>query len=369
MTSKGRVLILSHDDDPHLPKVTKFLKEEPLCINTGTIPSRGLSYHFTPGNPWPEVSYDGRALHLRDNPIKSIWYRSIDPRRLMTEGELEAHIKRTLCDEHTLATHYQLLDAIIGDPGSEYCKHLMPVPEVFREYVASSLNRLAGALPDVIPDAFWVSARGPLIAASSKPRQRVVAAQVGFNMPAAVFTSEREVAEVFLAKHKKCVVKPLAIRPPGGYNQQTRTLVHGKTKPFQGLNVNPHIFEELIVPDFELRIMVVGRKTFASRVWNEDEVIKAEEKIESGEVRDMRAGFTTETFRAESFELPHEIHLMCVELTKRLGLVCGMIDVIVRDGVYYFLEDNGNGQWAFVDDYTVEQIGREMAAMLERAAA
>ena len=366
MTTTGRVLILSHEEDPHLAKVTRFLQEEPLCINTGSIPERGLSYDFSSGQAWPEVSYNGQPLNLQSNPIRSVWYRSIDPRRLMTDEEMARHVHDALSKGHTLGDHYRLFDDIIGEPGSEYCKHLMPGPEVIHEYVASSLNRLASALPDVIPDAFWVSARRPLVAASSKVRQRVVAKQVGFDMPAALFTSEADAVQAFLARFKTCVVKPLAVRPPRGFNQQTRTMVQGQEMP-AGLNWNPHIFEELIVPDFELRTMVIGRKTFASRVWNEGEEMKSD--FEGGEVRDMRAGFETGTFRAEPFELPYEVHRMCVELTERLGLVCGMIDLLVRDGVYYFLEDNGNGQWAFVDDDTVERIGRELAAVLERGAA
>lgn len=361
----GRVLILSHNEDPHLPMVTRFLQEEPLCINTGTIPERGLSYDFSSGEPWPEVSYNDRPLNLQTDPVRSVWYRSIDPRRLITDEEMARHVHAVLSGDHTLGDHYQLLDDIIGEPGSEYCEHLMPGPLVFHEYVASSLNRLASALPDVIPDAFWVSARGPLLAASSKVRQRIVARQVGFDMPAALFTSEGAEAEAFLARFKECVVKPLAIRPPRGFNQQTRVMVHGQKVP-AGLNRNPHIFEQLIVPDFELRTMVVGCKTFTSRVWNESETMK--DRFDGGEVRDMRAGFETGTFRAKPFKLPYEVHLMCVELTQRLGLACGMIDLLVRDGVYYFLEDNGNGQWAFVDDYTVEMIGRALAAMLERGA-
>lgn len=365
MTSKSRVLILSHDEDPHLPKVTRFLSEEPLCINTGAIPTRGLSYDFSSGSDWPEVSYDGQPLDLHSRPVQSVWYRSIDPRRLITDEEMARYVDSTLSVGHTIAEHYRLLDAIIGEPGSEYCEHVMPGPTIVHEYVASSLNRLASALPDVIPGAFWVSRREPLIAASSKVRQHIVAQQVGFTTLPAIFTSEASAAEAFLAEFKTCVVKPLAIRPPRGLNQQTRTMVHGQKMP-SGLNWNPHIFEQLIVPDFELRVMVVGRQTFASRVWDSAEVVRKD--IEGGEVRDMRAGFGTGTFCAEAYELPIEVHAMCVDLTERLGLVSGMIDLLVKGGKFYFLEDNGNGQWAFVDDDTVERIGRAMAAMLERGA-
>lgn len=365
MTSKGRVLILSHDEDPHLPKVTRFLSEEPLCINTGAIPTRGLSYDFDSGSPWPEVSYGDQSLNLHSRPVRSVWYRSIDPRRLITDEEMAHYVDSTLSTSHTIADHYRLFDAIIGEPSSEYCEHVMPGPTIIHEYVASSLNRLASALPDVIPNAFWVSRREPLIAASSKVRQRIVARQVGFTTLPAIFTSEVKAAEAFLAKFKACVVKPLAIRPPRRFNQQTRTMVYGQKVP-AGLNWNPHIFEQLVVPDFELRVMVVGHQTFASRVWNSSEVIRKD--FEGGEVRDMRAGFGTGTFCAEAYELPAEVHAMCVALTERLGLASGMIDLLVKDGKFYFLEDNGNGQWAFVDDDTVEQIGRAMATMLERGA-
>ena len=362
MQGKQRVLILSHDDDPHLPKVTRFLSEEPLCANTGSIPQRGLSYNFSPGIPWPDVFYNGQPLDVRS--VKSVWYRSIDPMRLLTDEEMAAHVHAALTSgEHTLSDHYRLFDAITGDPASEYCEHLMPGPAVMHDYIASSLNRLASALPEVIPNAFWVSRRDRLVEASSKVRQRIVAAQVGFTMPAALFTSETTAAEAFLAQYKTCVVKPLAVRLPRGLNQQTRTMVYGQKMP-AGLNWNPHIFEQLISPDLELRVMVVGRQTFASRVWNAAE--ESKDAFIGGEVRDMRAGFAAGTFCAEPYELPDDIHRICVELTERLGLVSGMLDLLVKDGTYYFLEDNGNGQWAFVDDETVERIGRAMAAMLER---
>jgi hypothetical protein len=359
VTNQARVAILSHDDDPHLPFVTQFLTREPLVINTGSIPDRGLDLCFSPGNPWPDVMYKGESLRLDTHPVGSVWYRSVDVRRMLPEAELKRRIAATLSGDHALTAHYRLLDDITGDPGSEYCKHEMPGDVVVQEYMASSLNRLAAGLTDVIPDALWVSRRDRLIHADSKPRQLVEAAKLGFVIPETRFVSSEAVARDFLAKQGECVVKPLAIRPPAGYNQYTVVLRHSDAPSLRGLNVNPHIFQELIKPDYELRVTIVGDQAFASKVADTAEG-------SSGAIRDWRHGCEHDTFQAEPYELPDLVARQCVQLAHNLGLLSGMIDLIVKDGVYYFLEINGNGQWAFVDAYTVGQIGRALAALLER---
>jgi hypothetical protein len=359
MTHKRRVAVLTHDEDPHLPYVTRFLNEEPLVINTGGIPDRGLSFTTVPNGVWPEIFYNGQLI----DSIKSVWYRSVDVSRLLPPKELTARIAATLNGEHTMADHYQLLDDISGVPNSEYCDHVFPGSPELQRYMANSLDRLAGALPDVIPDAFWISRRDRLIHADSKPRQLVVATRLGFTVPATCFTSENDRAEAFLREHGRCVVKPLAIRPPTGFNQYTVVLEHGKTPPIQGLNINPHIFQQLIEPDFELRITVAGNEAFASVVTDTREEMSRDRGI-----RDWRIGSENDTFSAAPYRLSKETEQRCVALSRELGLTSGMIDMIVKDGTEYFLEINGNGQWAFVDDVTVERIGRALASMLERAA-
>jgi hypothetical protein len=359
MSHAPRVAILTHDDDPHLPFVTRFLSEEPQVINTASIPQRGLTFNTSSSTPWPQIFYGDQLL----GPIKSVWYRSVDVRRMLPPDELAKHIKATLVGSHSPATHYRLLDDIIGEPNSEYCAHELPGSTALQDYMASSLNRLAGALPDVIPDAFWISRREKLIHADSKPRQLVLARQLGFDLPATCFTSEQLQAEAFLAKHGRCVVKPLAIRPPHGYNQYTTILEYGNTPPLSGLNVNPHIFQELIEPDYELRVTIVGNDAFAAVVSD----TRADVARELG-IRDWRYGSEKDTFHAAPYDLPPDVARKCVELSRRLELESGMIDLIVKNGRYYFLEINGNGQWAFADNVTVERIGRALASMLERAA-
>lgn len=67
----------------------------------------------------------------------------------------------------------------------------------------------------------------------------------------------------------------------------------------------------------------------------------------------------------EPFNLPLEVAEKCVNLVKTLGLRYGAIDIVVKKDIYYFLEINPNGQWAFVDEYNVTLIGKEIAMLLQ----
>jgi len=318
----NRVAILSHDDDVHLPFVTRYLRDEPLIINAGNAPDGGLTYWTRPDSPWPRVIYRGELLDLE--VIGGVWYRGLDVDRLRPLVELEA------------------------------------APEPIRDYAKSSLNRLGWALADLFPNAFWVSDRQALIHADSKLRQLVMARRLGFTTPATVFTSDPEQAAAFLKQQGVCVIKPLAIRPPVGYNQYTKVLRYADAPNLSAIRFNPHILQQLVEHDFELRVTVVGEAAFASMVGD----IKAE-AAEAFQIRDWKYGCERDTFQAVPFELPPGIAWLCVELVRRLGLRSGMIDLVVKQGRYFFLEINGNGQWAFVDDETVEKIGRALARLLE----
>lgn len=323
MTSNRHVLILADDEDEHVPYVTKHLQCEWSVVNTGRISEEGLTYSFTSNDRYPTITYAGQALDLAQNADLSVWYRTVDFAQLGPELRIK--------------------------------------PAKYHDYCVDSLVRLADALPTLVhPDAFWVSERAAIAQAELKPNQLLKAKRAGFNVPDTVYTSDPREAASFLREHGICVVKPLARRPPRGNNQYTRIFEYGKAS-FQGLNVNAHIFQQLIEPAFELRVAVVGTKTFAAIVSDNE----AHQARQQG-IRDFRHSFEKETFTATAFELPQNVANSCVEVVRLLGTVCGFLDLIVdQRGKYYFLEDNPNGQWAFVDDSTVKLIGQALARLLE----
>ena len=53
----------------------------------------------------------------------------------------------------------------------------------------------------------------------------------------------------------------------------------------------------------------------------------------------------------ERFDLPKKLRTQCVELNRRFNLRFFCIDMVqVKNGDFYFLEVNPNGQWAWIEE-------------------
>lgn len=126
----------------------------------------------------------------------------------------------------------------------------------------------------------------------------------------------------------------------------------------QGLHVAPTIFQQAVDFDFDVRVTVIGARVFAAKV-------QAQDRRKNVSTRDWKVGYFHGVVRLEPYELPKVISRKCAALVKRLGLHFGAID-LVRDknGIFWFLEINPNGQWAFVEEETGMPLGKTMAHLL-----
>ena len=60
-------------------------------------------------------------------------------------------------------------------------------------------------------------------------------------------------------------------------------------------------------------------------------------------------------------QLQEDFHLS----PEEIGLLFSAFDLVVdKEGRFWFLEDNPNGQWAFIEQWTHQPIGRSIAALL-----
>ena len=117
----------------------------------------------------------------------------------------------------------------------------------------------------------------------------------------------------------------------------------------------PIILQEYIEKDFELRITIVGNKTFACAIHSQ----KSKKTSEDWRRYDI------DNTPHEIFDLPRDINDKLVSLVKHLGLVFGCIDMIVTPkGEFVFLEINPNGQWLWIERLTGMPIGEELAHMI-----
>ena len=106
--------------------------------------------------------------------------------------------------------------------------------------------------------------------------------------------------------------------------------------------------QNCISKEYELRITIVGDKVFSA-------------KVNSQENKNTLTDWRKEKNPFVIYELPTEIEQKCIQLTKKLNISFGAID-LVRDknGDYIFLEINPNGQWAWIEMETGLKISDEI---------
>jgi glutathione synthase/RimK-type ligase-like ATP-grasp enzyme len=313
-----KILIISQADDAHIPFVSKHLPEMPIIIDPSDA-ARGteLSYEFKDGKL--SIVFDGQLVE----GIGSVWYRK--PLALREEYLPKVDPRFRTYSETAIQTHVR-----------EFYVHLQ--------------------------DAFWMSDYYSIRRADYKGLQQEVASELGFQIPDTIATSSAKAARRFIDNHSATIVKsPAEAFPQTESGEATmffsRIILPNQDFDLSGLHLAPAIFQQAIDHDRELRVTVVGKKVFAASISITDK--------NKSDIRDWRPSALTDDVEIKPFELPHDIEKNCVELIRRLGLKFGAIDLIIdKKGAYWFLENNPNGQWAFIEIKTGQPIGKAIADAL-----
>ncbi len=319
MSSK-QVVVISDKKDAHLPFVQKHLAEPMIVIDPLELAAgKTLSFEYSENSS--RTVYDGSVL----DPV-GVWFR-----------------KPGVIDGATLDI----------DPR-------------FRKYALSALQKHFSTLLSAFPRAFHVSDLHAITRASDKPLQIAIAKDIGLRVPDTLFTSDAEAAKEFVARYNYCIVKPVVpLIEKTGPNQQKMlysTKISSKTMPdLSNLAISPLIFQQAVKTAYDVRVTIVGAKVFAARI-----VHTGDDK----NIRDWRLGHYEGELNIEPDDkFPDDVAAKCVEHTKRLNLTFSAIDFVVDDkGTYWFLENNPNGQWAFVEQETGQPIGKAVAELLTNAA-
>jgi hypothetical protein len=191
-----------------------------------------------------------------------------------------------------------------------------------------------------------------------------VAGSLGFQIPDTLITSDSAAAQKFIADRPATIIKSSANifphSPDGDPTMFYSKIVHPHSNiDLSGLSLAPAIFQQIVEPLFEVRVTVVEDKVFSAAI----HIGKFTDDMPG--VRDWRPAYYFDKLDVELYRLPKDLEQKCVELVKRLGLAYGAIDLIYdKNKQFWFLENNPNGQWAFVEQRTGQQIGKEIAKSL-----
>jgi hypothetical protein len=205
----------------------------------------------------------------------------------------------------------------------------------------------------------WVSHPAHIEAADWKPLQLRAAQNLGFPIPETVITNDvQAVKEFFTACNGNIVYKSLSsgalFNGDGSRSHVIFTTPVTWEMIDASIGVTANLFQEFIAPkEGALRINVIGQHVFATRISAHSEEAYV----------DWRQDYDALTYTA--YQLPPRVEDLCLKLVRHFHLVFSTIDLIVRDGKYFFLDLNANGQWLWIEQETGQPLTEAFIQLLE----
>ncbi len=201
-------------------------------------------------------------------------------------------------------------------------------------------------------NCFWINDPVFLVNSFWRMPQLSIAKSIGFNVPKSIVTNSPLEMSKFLnsSTNDFCIKRLTNTRVYPSINKGLWTTIINKTDYEEFANATKFcstFVQEYIPKQFEIRLIVIGNKFFASKIYSQDC---------KNAIMDWRQG-QLDDLKQEPYEISEKIKLLSLKLLKRLGLFFGAFDFIVTpDNNYYFLEVNPTGQWLWLENELGLQI-------------
>jgi glutathione synthase/RimK-type ligase-like ATP-grasp enzyme len=188
----------------------------------------------------------------------------------------------------------------------------------------------------------WMSRPDKIYQAENKFLQLRMAKELGFEVPETIMTGDVNVIKTFYDRtNGNLIIKPLfqgrIIKDSFQKLIFTTKLTQADVDELDERLPLPSLYQRYIDKSKEYRITVVNDKIFSASV---DSQSNDETKID----------WRRKKLKFEQANLPSTTQRLCIELTKKLGLTFGAIDMIKsKNGEFVFLEINPSGQWAWIE--------------------
>ncbi|MFE2495524.1 ATP-grasp ribosomal peptide maturase [Streptomyces scopuliridis] len=226
--------------------------------------------------------------------------------------------------------------------------HLSPDDSRF---AATQVRYGLGGTLYALDGPLWVNHPLRIAAADYKPAQLALAQQLGFAVPPALVTNDPAEAREFIRTQGDAIFKTLRWTP---YTRDG-VPVTGWADPVtadeidDSVRITPHLFQARVDKVADLRVLIVGRHTFAVRI--------------DSELLDWRKDYSVLTYTVE--HLSDSVDKALHAYLDRLELVSGSFDLAVdRTGIYWWLELNPNGQWGWLEKETGLPMSAAFADLL-----
>jgi hypothetical protein len=308
------IVVISHPADVHATRVLERLAargDEAVLFDLADLPARAtLTLAFEdPTHPRAVLRKDGRAFPLSE--ASAVWWRR---------------------------PQFPALDAV-RDPDARGFAYGEWHEALYGLY---HLLRCPWMNPVLLDDA-----------ASRKPYQLQVAAEVGLRVPDTLMTSDPEEARGFVARHGADGTIYKIFAATKQVRRETRVVRPGDLGLFDSIRVAPVIFQELVPAVADLRITIVGDDVYPMAIDTRGTSYEVDFRVSLAEARTSAA------------ELPGDLHDRLLHFMARLGLVYGAVDMrLTPEGEHVFLEVNPGGEFLFSEMGTDFPITEAVAGWL-----
>ncbi|RLV09991.1 alpha-L-glutamate ligase [Streptomyces griseocarneus] len=190
----------------------------------------------------------------------------------------------------------------------------------------------------------WMNHPACNVRASVAPVALAAAARCGLTIPRTLITSSPEEARAFVQELPGGVAayKALGHCAPSDVDGRPQALWTTKVSAHEitdGVAATAHQFQEWIDKSFEVRLTVVGKRTFATAIHALSEASRI----------DFRSDYASLEYRP--CIVPPAVEAGVHRLIRAFGLRYAALDFVVNRSHTWFLVDlNPNGQWAFVPE-------------------
>ncbi|WP_313093749.1 MvdC/MvdD family ATP grasp protein [Chryseobacterium flavum] len=183
----------------------------------------------------------------------------------------------------------------------------------------------------------------------NKMFQLNIAQKNNLTIPHTIFSNDENTIKTFFYQycHGKAVAKLHSVtgKTMTGENILTTTIIEEDTLGhISDIAYCPMIFQPYIDKEYELRIVYVDGEFYTGKINNSE---NADWRVSQG------------NYFWSYYELPENIKLNLNSMMKEMGLYLGAIDMIKgKDGKYYFLEVNPQGEWGMLQkelDFPIAQ--------------
>lgn len=271
----------------------------------------------------------GRAFHL------DITF-DVAPKCLLTWGN-----GQTLGGEEITGVYFRQPRAPVVPNGTA---------ESDRLFVQRELKETLRGLWRLIDAKKWLNHPRNLWLASNKLEQLAVAGWLGFHIPQTCVTMSAARVRAFYDEHGGRIICK-AVKNGFSHDDDkvtlamTRRVDRAFIDSFDSYAAVPMIYQREIVKAYDVRVTLIGGHIFPVAIHSQER--------EDTEVDWRLWDVGTFDLKHEQIDLPHDVAAYCRAIAKHFDLGFAAIDLVRgTDGLFYFLEVNPNGQWAWIEQKT-----------------